>query len=458
MIQTISASGSNRQYSRVTDEKGNTYIHVVGTNKDENHAFITLARHFASKGLPVPQILSVSDDELEYNQTDLGDKILFDLIRNGRETGVFSTEEKQLLNKTLRALAHIQVEGAQGLDWSVCFPVPAMDSRSVLWDLNYFKYCFLKGTKVEFSEPKLEDEFERLTDRLVGSRAPMCDTPTFLYRDFQSRNVMVVNGEPYFIDFQGGRRGPVYYDLASFLWQAKAHFPQALREELIAVYVDELSKISTLRFDRSQLDYFVLFRTLQVLGAYGYRGYFERKTHFLESIPAAIQNLQQILSGALGNEFPYLRSLTAALLNSKRKVKVESESKAEELAVTISSFSFKKGIPEDKSGNGGGYVFDCRSTHNPGKYPQFQHLTGRDQEVIDWLEKDGEILTFLESVYPIVDHHVERFLERGFTHLQVSFGCTGGQHRSVYSAEALAKHIRGRYPQVNVQLIHREQA
>ncbi len=470
MTQLISASGSNRQYSRITDEKGQTYIHVVGTNKDENHAFITLARHFASKGLNVPHVLNVSDDKLEYDQTDLGDTILFDLIRNGRETGVFSAEEKQLLVKTIRALAHIQVEGAQGIDWSVCFPVPAMDSRAVMWDLNYFKYCFLKGTKIEFSEPKLENEFERLTDRLVGSRAPMCGTPTFLYRDFQSRNVMVQAGEPYFIDFQGGRRGPVYYDLASFLWQAKANYPQALREELIEAYVDELGKISDIRFDRGQLDYFVLFRTLQVLGAYGYRGYFERKPHFLESIPAAIQNLKDILATEIGEDFPYLRSLAEQVSSiplEKRgnHAEITRKSRGEDsaikdeqtLTVKVYSFSFKKGLPEDESGNGGGYVFDCRSTHNPGKYPEFQHLTGRDKEVIDWLEKDGEILTFLDSVYRIVDHHVERFIERGFTHLQVAFGCTGGQHRSVYSAEALAKHIRTRYPQVHVEINHREQ-
>lgn len=458
MTHNITAAGSNRVYSRVTDENGNTHIHVVGTNKDENHAFITLARHFASKGLPVPHILHVSEDEMEYDQTDLGNDLLFDLIRNGRETGVFSSEEKQLLIKTLRALAHIQVEGAQGIDWSVCFPVPAMDSRSVLWDLNYFKYCFLKGTKIEFSEPKLEDEFERLTDRIIGSRAPMCDTPTFLYRDFQSRNVMVVNAEPYFIDFQGGRRGPIYYDLASFLWQAKANFPQALREELIAAYVNELSTISDIRFDRKQLDYFVLFRTLQVLGAYGYRGYFEKKQHFIESIPAAIQNLKNILATEIGEDFPHLTALTALLKDRVAERPATSErpqtTSAEGLTVQISSFSFKKGIPEDESGNGGGYVFDCRSTHNPGKYPQFQHLTGRDKEVIDWLEKDGEILTFLDSVYKIVDHHVERFLERGFSHLQVSFGCTGGQHRSVYSAEALATHIRTHYPQVTIKITH----
>lgn len=454
MTQAITASGSNRQYSRITNDEGQTYIHTVGTNKAENHAFITIARHFESKGIPVPHILSVSEDEMEYDQTDLGNETLYDLIRHGRETGAFSTEEISLLKKTLRALVHLQIEGAQGLDWSACFPVPAMDIRSVMWDLNYFKYCFLKETGIEFSEPKLEDEFERLADRIIGSRAAITTTDTFLYRDFQSRNVMMVNGDPYFIDFQGGRRGPIYYDLASFLWQAKANLSPSLREELIKTYTDELSRISDLRFDREQLDYFVLFRTLQVLGAYGYRGNFERKPHFLESIPNAIRNLQDLLALKPGEEFPYLRSLSQLLT---RAVVQKSEPNHTGMTLTIYSFSFKKGIPQDESGNGGGYVFDCRSTHNPGQYPEFQHLTGRDQAVIDWLEKDGEILTFLESVYKIVDHHVERFIERGFTHLQVSFGCTGGQHRSVYSAEALAQHIRQQYPAVTIQLIHREQ-
>lgn len=126
------------------------------------------------------------------------------------------------------------------------------------------------------------------------------------------------------------------------------------------------------------------------------------------------------------------------------------------LTVTIYSFSFKKGIPEDNSGNGGGYVFDCRSTHNPGKYDEYKQLTGLDQPVIDFLEKDGEILEFLSSVYTLVDHHVARFLERGFEHLQVSFGCTGGQHRSVYSAQHTAEHIKEKFPTVSIELIHRE--
>ena len=466
MTQNIAAAGSNRQYSRITNEQGQTFIHVVGTNQEENHAFITLARHFASKGLPVPHVLSVAEDEMSYDVTDLGDTSLFEAIATGRQSGQFNAQEVELLDKTIRALAHIQIKGAQGLDWSVCFPVPSMDTRSIFWDLNYFKYCFVKGTKIELDEPRLEDEFERLADRLIGSRASASvNTQTFLYRDFQSRNVMVKEGEPYFIDFQGGRRGPIYYDLASFLWQAKAGFPPALREQLIKSYQDELSKISDIRFERETLDYFVLFRLLQVLGAYGYRGYFERKAHFLESIPMAVKSLNEVLATELGNEFPYLLALSEALtvipLDSRgNHAEITRKSRGtdsiDSLLVTIYSFSYKKGVPEDESGNGGGYVFDCRSTHNPGKYAEYKELTGLDTPVIDFLEKDGEILTFLQSVWALTDHHVERFIERGFTHLQIAFGCTGGQHRSVYCAEHTAEHIKKRFPNVTIHLIHRE--
>ena len=454
MTQNLPSAGSNRQYSRVLSENGQSIIHVEGTNKDENHAFITLARHFASKGLPVPRILSVAEDEMSYEVTDLGDVSLFDAIKNGRETGTFDTTEKELLKKTIRALAHIQIEGAQDLDWSVCFPVPTMDIRSIFWDLNYFKYCFLKGTKIEFSEPKLEAEFERLADRLIGSRASASvHTQTFLYRDFQSRNVMIVNDEPYFIDFQGGRRGPIYYDLASFLWQAKAGLPDDLREELLQCYQEELGKISDIRFDRGTLNYFVLFRLLQVLGAYGYRGYFERKEHFLASIPAALKNLKKVLDDELGNEFPYLQQMADRCAERPLTLKDRC---AEGLTVTIYSFSYKKGIPEDETGNGGGYVFDCRSTHNPGKYKEFSEMTGLDTPVIEFLEKDGEITTFLQSVWALTDHHIMRFIEREFTHLQIAFGCTGGQHRSVYCAERTAEHIRQLFPNVTIHLIHRE--
>ena len=236
----ILQQGSNRIYTRETDGQGRSVIRVEGTNRDENRAFIYMSRHFAEKGLPVPRVLWVSEDEMSYTQEDLGDTLLFDAIRHGRETGVFDETERTLLTRTIRALAHVQVEGAQDFDWSVCFPVPAMDERAVRWDLNYFKYCFLKGTKIEFSEPKLEDDFDSMVANILSPLRGEPERGFFLYRDFQSRNVMLQDGEPYFIDFQGGRRGPTQYDVASFLWQAKANIPQALREELIDEYLDEL--------------------------------------------------------------------------------------------------------------------------------------------------------------------------------------------------------------------------
>lgn len=457
MSKTISQQGSNRHYYREVDAQGKTYIRVEGTNKEENSAFIYLSQHFASKGLPVPQVYWVSEEGMTYTQEDLGDLLLFDAIRHGRETGEFSVEEKDLLARTLRALAHIQIKGAEGLDWSYCFPVPAMDERAIRWDLNYFKYCFLKGTKIEFSEPLLEDEFDRLTAVILAQPAD-----SFLYRDCQSRNVMIKDGQPFFIDFQGGRRGPTQYDVASFLWQAKANIPAALREELIELYLNQLQSLLP-SLDKQAwkdaLPHFVLFRTLQVLGAYGYRGFFERKQHFIQSIPNALRNLREVLE-CVGDDYPYLCTIAAQLAST-----LLSDTTADKtsqnmptpnaLTVTVYSFSFKKGLPVDESGNGGGYIFDCRSTHNPGKYEQYKQLTGLDQPVIDFLEQDGEITTFLQSVDKLVDHHVERFLERGFNHLQVCFGCTGGQHRSVYSAEYTAKRLHAKYG-VRVHLIHRE--
>ena len=304
----LKQQGSNRVYTRETDENGRSVIRVEGTNRDENRAFIYMARHFHAKGLPVPEVYQVSEDEMRYTQEDLGDTILFDHL-----------DDVSLLERTIRALAHIQIEGAQGFDWKMCFPVPAFDERSIRWDLNYFKYCFLKGTKIEFSEPKLEDDFDQLV-----SHASHCEcglpSDTFLYRDFQSRNVMVRDGQPYFIDFQGGRRGPTQYDVASFLWQAKANLSTALRSQLIAVYLDELESFQMSEFSRQNwkaaLPHFVLLRTLQVLGAYGYRGYFERKQHFLESIPNALRNLHALFetNPELQNEYSYIYALSNDLL------------------------------------------------------------------------------------------------------------------------------------------------
>lgn len=316
----IAQQGSNRIYTR-EEQDGRTVIRVAGTNRDENHAFIYMARHFHALGLPVPEVYWVSEDEMSYTQEDLGDTLLFDHIT------------PTLLERAIRALAHIQVEGAQDFDWSVCFPVPAMDERSIRWDLNYFKYCFLKDTKIEFSEPELEDDFDRVVSNLSAAGGLYSGSgnglSTFLYRDCQSRNIMIKDGKPYFIDFQGGRKGPTQYDVASLLWQAKANIAPALREQMIEAYLDELEQIlqssnkessNQVSLDkdawRAALPHFVLFRTLQVLGAYGYRGYFERKAHFLESIPNAVRNMQELFAvhSELQHQYPYLYAISHNLL------------------------------------------------------------------------------------------------------------------------------------------------
>jgi aminoglycoside/choline kinase family phosphotransferase len=444
----LSASGSNRKYFRLTGEKS-TLIGVEGTSVEENRAFIAMSKHFSQQGLPVPQVLVESADGKFYLQDDLGDTLLFDYIAGGRKTGVFAEGEKEMLRKTMRKLPAIQVLGAKGFDFSVCYPQPEFNERSILWDLNYFKYCFLKSTGLEFQENRLEDDFARLSDVLLRSK-----TDTFMYRDFQSRNVMVKNGEPYFIDFQGGRKGPLYYDVASFLWQAKAKYSEELREELLQIYLDALKEFVSIDESdfRKQLQHFVLFRTLQVLGAYGFRGYFEKKPHFLQSIPYAIDNLRALIKTE-DSEYPYLLEILREMteLEQFREMEVSKP-----LVVKVYSFSYKKGIPQDNSGNGGGFVFDCRAVNNPGKYERYQSLTGLDESVKVFLEEDGEILTFLDHAFALVDASVKRYKDRGFTNLMISFGCTGGRHRSVYSAQKVAEHINEKFG-VEVQLVHREQ-
>ncbi len=454
-LQAITGSGSNRQYYRLKDKEGRSLIGVVGTSVEENHAFIYLSRHFSAKGLPVPRVLAVSDDERCYLQTDLGNTSLFDAIRRGREAGgTYDEREKELLRRTISLLPDLQIQGADALDFAQCYPQAAMDRTNVLFDLNYFKYCFLKATGIDFHEIRLEADFQQMASDLTTD-----DAPTFLYRDFQARNVMLdAEGHPWFIDFQGGRRGPVYYDVASFLWQASARYPDVLRDELISVYIQSLRRympVDETTF-RNRLRLFVLFRLLQVLGAYGFRGYFERKRHFLDSIPPALASIRSLLAED-GCPYPHLRQVLEQLTFEPSTETPQAVTRTDTpLRVRIFSFSYKKGIPEDESGNGGGYVFDCRSTHNPGRYEAYKQLTGLDEPVIRFLEDDGEILVFLESVYRLADAHVERYLERGFTDLMFSFGCTGGQHRSVYSAEHLAEHLHRKYG-IEIVLVHREQ-
>ena len=482
--EQLPGAGSNRIYYRMTDDEGHSVVGCIGTSRDENHAFVYLARHFAKLNLPVPHVLAVSDDELRYLQQDLGSRSLFDAIRGGRDAGGrYTLAEQDLLRRTIRELPGIQFRGAQGLDFTQCYPQAEFNVDSVLFDLNYFKYCFLKATEIDFHELKLEADFRLLAKDLT---AEPCDA--FLYRDFQARNVMLAGGEPYFIDFQGGRRGPFYYDLASFLWQASARYPHKLRRELVFEYYNAMKQYTEVPSSHhfvERLSLFVLFRILQVLGAYGFRGYFERKRHFIDSIPPAIQNLRELLD-SVRLPYPYLTELLDRLCSLPQFQRIElTASRADgyktternpykahpqdgpatfskydaqgPLVVRVYSFSYRKGIPQDESGNGGGYVFDCRSTHNPGRYEPYKQLTGLDEPVIRFLEDDGEILTFLDSVYRLADAHVRRYIQRGFTSLMFSFGCTGGQHRSVYSAQHLAEHIHQKFG-IEVRICHREQA
>ena len=442
-ITELPSSGSNRRYFRLTGTQN--LIGVYGTSIEENNAFLYMAAHFRKKGLPVPEVYCVSADKTCYLQEDLGDTLLFNAIEKGRTTSVFSEEEKELLRKTIRLLPAIQFAGADGFDFSHCYPQPEFNQRSILWDLNYFKYCFLKATGLEFQE----DDFQKMSDVLLRS-----SSATFMYRDFQSRNVMIKDDKPWFIDFQGGRKGPFFYDVASFLWQAKAQYPDTLKKELLEEYIDALCKYKPVdrEYFFSQLHHFVLFRTLQVLGAYGFRGYFEKKPHFIQSVPYAIENLRQLLRDEYP-EYPYLCSVLRELTELKQ---FKDELKKRQLTVKVMSFAYKKGIPDDPTGNGGGYVFDCRAVNNPGKYERYKPFTGLDEPVIRFLEEDGEIFPFLEHAYALVDASVKRYMERGFSNLSVCFGCTGGQHRSVYSAQHTAEHLNRKFG-VKVVLIHREQ-
>lgn len=448
-VTPLTPAGSSRRYYRLSGAV--SLVGVDGTDCKENEAFIYLSRHFASRGLPVPEVVAVSDDGMSYLVTDLGDTSLFSV-----------KDDVGLLEKTMRALARLHHEGSEGIDYSHCFPVEAFDCQAVMWDLNYFKYSFLNTSGMAYSEPRLEKAFARLADsvdRLTREEGG------FMMRDCQSRNVMVKDGEVYFIDFQGGRRGPAAYDLASFLWQAKAGFSPELRDHLINIYADEASHYGQVDLSRlkSQVRDMALIRTLQVLGAYGLRGRFERKPHFLQSIPPAAANLRALLGDMTGGDSasavtPYLAGLLTRLADMTLATAAPVEPPYDGLTVRIGSFSYKKGLPVDPSGNGGGFVFDCRAMDNPGRYEEYKRLTGLDREVIDFLERKGEITVFLRECYALVDAAIDNYLSRGFTSLMVSYGCTGGQHRSVYSAQHTAEHIKACYPQVRVILTHREQS
>lgn len=467
-VTPMAGAGSNRRYYRLEGCAGEAVVATCGDDAAENRAFMALSGHLCDNcRLPVPAIMASSEDNTAYLQTWAGEKDLFSTLAHARETGEYSSADISLLDEAMRLLARIQYSGGKDMDFDICYPRREMDRRLVRWDLSYFKYCFLKPSGIEFDEDALQDEFDSLEEVLLSGKE---DWSTFMLRDFQSRNVMVgEDGSLTAIDFQGGRRGPGAYDVASFVWQAKARYPEWLKERMTDVYVNEMERLNP-AFDsegfREELPVFVLFRCLQTLGAYGFRGWIERKPHFLQSVPAGVDNLATLLAnGKLSETFPHLGQIAIGLkarfgseAEGKRREKYLHQIPAAEnpLTVRVTSFSFKKGLPEDPSGNGGGFVFDCRAPHNPGRYEPYKKLTGLDAPVREFLESDGEIKPFIEECERIVDASVERYLQRGFTNLSVNFGCTGGQHRSVYSADAVARHLNDKYG-VKVLLTHREQ-
>lgn len=451
MIQ-LAPSGSDRRYFRLQNG-ARTAIGAYNADQKENKAFLTFSRHFFQKGLPVPEIYAENLDQGIYLQEDLGDVPLFQMLPRTGEP--FGDELTQWYRQSLEQLARLQILGGEGLDYSVCYPREAFDRQSMLWDLNYFKHYFLKLAKIPFDEQLLEDDFNRLADYLLKA-----DTRYFLFRDFQSRNIMLKNNKVYFIDYQGGRRGALQYDVASLLFQAKGNIPASIRESLLQHYLDAASQLTPI--DRGafiELYYgYVLIRSLQTLGAYGFRGLYERKEHFLNSIPQALQNIRELKDSFLFTKgMPELHRCLDALAATRQFDAYDRTRGANSpLVVSINSFSYRSGIPVDTSTNGGGFVFDCRFIFNPGRQDTYKHLTGRDEPVIQFLRQQTHMEQFLQSVFAIVDRAVENYIERDFESLQINFGCTGGQHRSVYAAESTARHLQEKYG-ANVRLCHIEQ-
>ncbi|MBR4390969.1 MAG: phosphotransferase [Bacteroidales bacterium] len=455
-IKAIAESGSTRKYYRITTSN----VSVIGAynaNVEENEAFFYLTEHFGAKGLPVPKLLAVSADRTCYLQSDHGDLSLFQLLQQSLLVGHFEESTLCLLRQVLDALVRFQTEGHQGLDYSKVYPVPCFDKEAIMDDLNYFLYYFAKPhAEVVFNENRLKAEFRRFADFLGQA-----DNHFFMYRDFQSRNILIDQGLPIFIDYQGGRQGPLQYDVISLLFQVKAQLPQTLRDELLAHYKQVLSlqiDLQSVEFDR-YYPYFVYLRLMQVLGAYGFRGLIQKKAHFIESIPYALKELQAWTSRYPLEDYPELQHVLSQVVGlTQRYPNVSSQQTSDsQLVVTVNSFSYRKGYPDDFSGNGGGFVFDCRALPNPGREPQFKTKTGRDWEVEEYMVAKPQTHVFLEHIKGIVGASIDNYLERHFSRLSVSFGCTGGQHRSVFFAQRLAEWIKSTYPTVKVQLNHIEQ-
>ena len=450
-FEQLPGSGSYREYARMKSS-GHQVIGAFNQDVKENQAFLEFSAHFRNKNIPVPHIYAVSSDLRTYLQEDLGNTTLFDFLTKTRETEGFSIKIVEVYKKVLRELPKIQLVAGKDIDFSICYPREAFDKQSMMWDLNYFKYYFLKLAKISFDEQALEDDFQNFSDYLLA-----VDNNAFLYRDFQSRNVMLKDGEVYFIDYQGGRKGALQYDLASLLYDAKANIPEAEREGLLEFYLNELSQYKHIDREKfkSLFGGYVLIRIMQAMGAYGFRGFYEKKEHFLKSIPFALKNLEILLGrNTIQVQLPELFKVLKEITQSEFLKSISPVN--DRLIVRVSSFSYKRGIPADPSGNGGGFVFDCRAIHNPGKYLEYKHLTGKDPQVQEFLEEKSTIANFLAPVFSLVSNSVEVYSSRGFSHLCVSFGCTGGQHRSVYAAEKMAEYLKNNYP-VTVVLQHIEQ-
>ena len=431
--------GSGRKIIRLASEEFRA-IGILYDVREENVAFLEFSRHFRRHGLPVPEIYAEDLVQGAYLEEDLGDTTLFEYLSAHRSGEKIAPEAVEAYRQVVEVLPRFQVEAGRDLNYKVCYPRSSFDRLSIAWDLNYFKYYFLRLAGIPFNEQALEDDFAHLTKFLLGASRNY-----FLYRDFQSRNVMWRDGRSYFLDYQGGRRGALQYDIASLLYDGKADLPPELRQQLLDHYLDTLAGFIPLEREDFMQHYYayVYVRIMQALGAYGFRGFYERKAHFLQSVPYALKNLRWLLHHVqLPVALPALTDAFKSMLGSEKLHDVASEGKY--LTVRIFSFSFHQSQPQDGSGNGGGFVFDARSLPNPGREERFKDLTGKDAPVIDFLGQQESVQQYLASFIALVDSSVNTYQLRGFKNLMVSFGCTGGQHRSVYLAEQLAKHLRGR--------------
>jgi len=442
--------GSGRKIIRLAGEEVSA-VGILYDVREENVAFLEFSRHFRKHGLPVPEIYAEDLNHGAYLEEDLGDTSLFEFLSKNRTGESIAPHAVEAYRRAVAVLPRFQVEAGRDLNYRVCYPRGSFDRQSISWDLNYFKYYFLRLAGISFNEQALEHDFGRLTKFLLGA-----DRDYFLYRDFQSRNIMLRDGQPFFLDYQGGRKGALQYDVASLLYDAKADLPPELRQQLLDHYLDTLAGFTDVKRDAFLQYYYayVYIRIMQALGAYGFRGFYERKAHFLQSVPYALKNLRWLLHNVtLPVALPALMDAFHGMLASEKLQGLASE--ADALVVRVFSFSFHRSLPKDETGNGGGFVFDGRSLPNPGREEQFKTLTGKDAPVIDYLNQQESVHQFLASVMSLVDSSVSKYQRRGFKNLMISFGCTGGQHRSVYLAEQLAKHLRGRSG-VDVIVRHRE--